>query len=272
MTFRFGLVAATASSGAAWAEQARRAEDLGFDVLLVPDTMRTLSPFPALAAAAAATTTLRVGTYVLSAPNRTPAQVVWETTTLQQLSDGRFELGIGGGRPDAAGDAEALGRGFGPPGERVRQIEETLRAVRELDDPPPILVAASRPRILRLAAELASTVALGLRPSATEKDLDGTVATLRDVAGSRLARLELHVNVAAVAARAADVPPWVSRMVGGDPQAMAAAGGIGFLLGTPNEIAATLRRRQATLGISYVAVNGMFAEQFAPVIAALRTF
>src|SRR3954451_25085630 len=119
MTFRFGVVAATARTGAEWTGTARRAEQLGYDILLVPDTLHTLSPFAALAAAAASTTRLRVGTYVLSAPNRTPEHVAWETRTLQLLSGGRFELGIGGGRPGADRDAATLGGAFGPPGERL---------------------------------------------------------------------------------------------------------------------------------------------------------
>jgi alkanesulfonate monooxygenase SsuD/methylene tetrahydromethanopterin reductase-like flavin-dependent oxidoreductase (luciferase family) len=118
--FRFGVVAGKTASGAEWAATARRAEELGYDTLLVPDTLHTFAPFPALAAAAAATTTLRVGSYVLSAPNRPPGLVAWETETLQQLSDGRFELGLGAGRPGAEGDAAALRRRNGSTGSRQR--------------------------------------------------------------------------------------------------------------------------------------------------------
>src|SRR5690349_8642176 len=106
--FRFGVVAGTAATGAEWAATARRAEDLGYDTFLVPDTLHTLEPFAALATAATATRTLRVGTYVLSAPNRSAGMVAWQTESLQRLSGGRFELGIGGGRPGAERDAEAL--------------------------------------------------------------------------------------------------------------------------------------------------------------------
>src|SRR3569833_1840359 len=94
--FRFGVVAGRTPSGTGWAGLARRAEELGFDTLLVPDTRHTLAPFPALAAAAAATTALHVGTYVLSVPNRTPGLVAWESETQQQHSDGRNEHGQGG--------------------------------------------------------------------------------------------------------------------------------------------------------------------------------
>jgi probable F420-dependent oxidoreductase len=272
--FRFGIVTGLAATGAAWAATARRAEDLGYDTLLVPDTLRTLAPFPALAAAAASTLTLRVGTYVLSGPNRTPAMVAWETSTLHLLTDGRFELGLGGGRPGAEQDAAMLGADFGTPGERLRRVAATIDAVRELRDlgprPPPILVAASKPRMLELAAEHADIVALGLPPQSRADELARTVTTLRDLAGSRFDSIELHVNVAAVAESPDAVPQWVSRMVGGDPRAMAAAGGIAFLLGTTAQIADLLRRRRDELGISYIAVSAMFMEEFAPVIDHLR--
>jgi alkanesulfonate monooxygenase SsuD/methylene tetrahydromethanopterin reductase-like flavin-dependent oxidoreductase (luciferase family) len=125
--------------------------------------------------------------------------------------------------------------------------------------------------MLRLAAERADIVALGLPPSATEDDLAGVVTTLRAAAGDRFDALELHLNAVAVAESADAVPDWVSRMTGGgDARAMAAAGGIAFLLGTPDEIAGTLLRRRAAYGVSYVAVNSVFAETFAPVIDRLR--
>jgi probable F420-dependent oxidoreductase len=268
--FRFGIVAATAASGAEWVATAKRAEELGYDTLLVPDTLHTLAPFPALAAAAASTRTLRVGTYVLSAPNRSPALVAWESKSLHLLTDGRFELGLGGGRPGADRDAAALGGNFGTPGERLQRVADTIRAVRANGTPgPPIMVAASKPRMLRLAAEQADIVALGLPPQATEQELARVVGTL-DRGSLERGTLELHVNVAAVAESADAVPEWLSRMLGGDPRAMAAAGGFAFLLGTPAEIAAVLRRRRAELGISYIGVSALFMEQFAPVIARLR--
>jgi alkanesulfonate monooxygenase SsuD/methylene tetrahydromethanopterin reductase-like flavin-dependent oxidoreductase (luciferase family) len=193
-----------------------------------------------------------------------------EPETLQQLTGGRFELGVGGGRPGAEHDAEALGRTFGTPAERLDRVAATIRAVRETPgtDAPPILVAASKPRMFRLAAEQADIVALGLSPQASEQDLIRTVAALRQVAGDR--RPELHLNVAAVADRADAVPEFLSRMVGGDPRAMAAAGGIAFLLGSPSEIADRLLRRRAELGVSYIGVSGLFMEQFAPVLSLLR--
>jgi probable F420-dependent oxidoreductase len=269
--FRFGIVTATADTGAAWTTVARRAEDLGYDTLLVPDTLHTLAPFPALAAAGAATGTLRVGSYVLSAPNRSPALVAWEARSLQVLTDGRFELGLGAGRPGAERDAEALGRTFGTAGERIRMVEDTIRAVRQLRTPPRIMLAAGRPRMLRLAAEHADMVAFGLPADRPESELARTAGTLREMAAGRFDEIEMQINLAAIAETAADIPDWVARMVGGgDPRAMAAAGGIAFLLGTPARMADVLLRRRDRLGIAYIGISAVFAERFAPVVDLLR--
>ena len=268
--FRFGVVAGKAPSGAEWAATARRAEELGFDTLLIPDTVHTYAPFAALAAAAAVTRGLRLGTYVLSAPNRPPGLVAWEAETLQQLSDGRFELGVGGGRPGAERDAEALGAAFGTPAERLERVAETVAAVRKLSPAPPVLIAASRPRMLRLAAERADTVALGLPPRTTEPELARTVETLRAAAGDQADDLELHLNVAAVAADPSGFPAYLERMVGGDPREVAESGAISLLSGSPDRIADVLCRRREEFDVSYLGVNGQFMEQFAEVIAVLK--
>ena len=268
--FRFGVVAGQAGTAVEWTGLARRAEELGYSTFLIPDTRHTLAPFPALAALASATRTLRVGTYVLSAANRTPAMVAWESQTLAFLSGDRFELGIGAGRPDAEQDAHALGVPYGEPGARIALVAETIEAVRaRIGSDSPILVAASRPRMFELAAQHADIVALGLPPGSTADALGAAVSRLRELAGARFDRLELHINTAAVTSSVAEVPDWVSRMVGGDPRAMAAAGGIGFLTGTPIVIADLLRRRRDELGISYVAVSAAFMEALAPVVAQL---
>ncbi|GIH16859.1 TIGR03621 family F420-dependent LLM class oxidoreductase [Rugosimonospora africana] len=283
--FRFGVVAGSAPSAQAWLTMGRRAEQLGYNVLLVPDTQNTLSPFPALAALSAATSALCVGTYVLSAPNRTPGTVAHETASLDMLSAGRFELGLGAGRPGAQHDAARLGVPFGTPGQRVQRLADTIREVKQSGEGtrttgveravaqprPPILVAGSGPRVLRLAAEQADIVALGTPPQAPEEELAAKVADLRRFAAGRFDQLEIAANLAAVADRLEDLPGdgWLARQVGGDPRIMAATGGTAFLIGTPAQLADTLRRRRDTLGISYITVSGMFLEQFAPVVERL---
>ena len=281
--FRFGAVAAFARSGREWAATARRVEELGFSTLLCPDTTGTLAPFAALSAAAAATSTLRLGTYVLAAPLRTPAAVAWETASLDVLSDGRFELGVGAGRPGSEQDAARLGVPFGRAGERIAQMEATLAAVRARysgEDPaaqrdavrgiqrfqPSILMAGTGPRMLALAAEHADSLAIGLPPLSTDDDLDAKVRELREIAGERFDGLELNVNIALVGE---DVPPHAASWFGADPKEPFRIGAITALRGTPREMADTLLRRRDRTGVSYVSVNAMFAEQFAPVIELL---
>src|SRR5580765_971526 len=109
--FRFGVVAAAARSGDEWIARARRVESLGYATLVMPDNLQyTLAPLPALAAAA--TRTLRLGTYVLPNDFRHPVLLAKDVATLDLLSGGRFELGLGAGRPDAARDNKMLGLPF----------------------------------------------------------------------------------------------------------------------------------------------------------------
>ncbi|TMR21406.1 LLM class flavin-dependent oxidoreductase [Nonomuraea turkmeniaca] len=248
--FRFGTVAGHAPD---WAGLARRAEDLGYATLLVPDTLGTFSPFAACAAAAAVTTTLRVGTYVLSVANRTPRAMAWETATLQALTGGRFELGLGAGRPDAERDAAELGVRFGTPGERIERLSETVDAVKDV----PILIAASGTRLLRLAAAKADTVALGVPPQSTEDQVAAKLDELYELAGDRFHDLELGMNLAAAGA---EPPAWLGSLD---------ATATGVLQGTPGEMADVLRRRRDRLGVSYVSVNAQYLDAFAPVVERL---
>ncbi|MFI6816569.1 LLM class flavin-dependent oxidoreductase [Nonomuraea sp. NPDC050328] len=250
--YRFGAVAGFAPDAQTWTGIARRSEELGFDTLLVPDTHRTFSPFAAAAVAATVTTTLKVGTYVLASPLRTPAAVAWETSTLRTLTGGRFELGLGAGRPDSEQDAARLGVPFGTPGERLARVAETIDLVEDV----PILLAASGPAALRLAAGKADTVALAVPPHATEEQLAAKVDELYELAGDRFGELELAMNLAAVGD---EVPAWLGPV----------REGVGLLRGSVTEMADTLRRRRDKLGISYVSVNAQFLTQFAPVIARL---
>ena len=97
--FRFGVVAAYAPSHTAWITTARRAEELGYATLLMPDRMNIggLAPLTALAVAAEATTALRIGSYVFCNEYRHPVLLAREAATLDLLSEGRFELGLGAG-------------------------------------------------------------------------------------------------------------------------------------------------------------------------------
>jgi probable F420-dependent oxidoreductase len=263
--FRFGLTAAVASDLPTWTVTARRVESLGYSTLLMPDTTRTPAPLPALAAAAAATTALRVGTWVLSDPLRNPRQLAWEATTLQQLCGGRFELGIGAGRPDARFDCDDLGVPFGSPGERIERLSGTLSLLRERLPDTVILVAAAGPRLLTLAAQKADTVAFGWPPTTDVAAARERIDLVRSSAPERADDIELAAGLIAVGY---GDQPWLSR-IGIDARTLAAAGAVTVLPGGPRQMADELQRRRDALGISYVTVPATCAEDFAPVVAEL---
>ena len=96
--FRFGVQVRAAPSGAAWRDLARKAESLGYSTLYVPDHFDGVwGPFTALAVAAEATTTLNVGSLVLANDFRHPVVLAREVATLDLVTEGRVELGIGAG-------------------------------------------------------------------------------------------------------------------------------------------------------------------------------
>src|SRR6266508_4025644 len=123
--FRFGVVASGAGSGEEWVERARRVESLGYSTLVMPDTLGpTLTPIPALGVVAGATRSLRLGTYVLANDFRNPVLLARECATLDFLSGGRLEVGLGAGRPGAEADHRKLGVPFDSGGVRVERLAE----------------------------------------------------------------------------------------------------------------------------------------------------
>ena len=97
--FRFGVVAPLRTDLPTWLAQVRRIADSGYSTLLMPDFPRLQpAPGPTLATAAALTD-LRVGTWVYASPLRPAWSIAWEAHSLSVLTDGRFEMGVGTGRP-----------------------------------------------------------------------------------------------------------------------------------------------------------------------------
>jgi probable F420-dependent oxidoreductase len=226
--FRFGVQLATARSGAEWADLARNAEDLGYSTLFVPDHFdENLAPVPALAAAAAATTTLKVAPLVLDNDYKHPVVTAKELATIDLLSDGRLEVGLGAGW--MASDYERSGIPMDEPGVRVDRLEEGIAVIKglfgegEVDftgdhyqvtglngwpkpvqrPMPPFLIGGGRPRTLRLAAREADIV--GVNPSiqsgrtdaAAAKDgvaeqTDRKLGWLREAAGDRYDDIEIN--------------------------------------------------------------------------------
>jgi probable F420-dependent oxidoreductase len=290
--FRFGVVAAQAPTAADWLARAQRIEALGFDTLLVPDGIRyTLSPFVALAAAAAATSTLRFGTYVLANDFRHPTLVAKEAASLDFLSGGRFELGLGAGRPAASADNGALGLDFDSGSVRVARLAESIGLVKRLlagetlsasgayyqmheaqvgPRPAgrlPLLVAGAGPRMLELAAREADIVALGAGPEESETAAADMLAHLRRSAGERFDQLEVNVNLMGVGDR---VPRHLSARLGLDAAALERAKSVAAVAGSVEDMCAQLRDRRARLGISYICVADELMDAFAPVAERLH--
>jgi probable F420-dependent oxidoreductase len=303
--WRFGLSLAGFDHGHDWAETARRIEDLGYSTMLVPDHLGDqLAPLPAIAAAAAATTRLRVGTFVLANDFRHPVLLAKEAATVDLLSGGRLELGLGAGWRRE--EFDAAGMSFDPGPIRLARLEESVTVLRGLwtgqpfsfagdhyrvDDlegrplpaqvgGPPLFLGGGGPRLLALAGRRADIVGLAPRSrpdgtldpgDVTPEATDAKLAVVKEAAGNRFADLELNVLVLA-----ARVGSGVSRRHQADE--LAASWGIApdavlasphSVLGSPEEVADDLLAQRERFGISYVTVPEPALAAFAPVVARL---
>lgn len=268
--FRFGVVATPQSGRDAWVQLAQHVETMGYSTLLMPDGLQLLAPFVSLATAAATTTSLRVGTFVVASPLRPPRLAAWEAHTASVMTGQRFEFGIGTGRPEAAQQAvDLLGVPVASPAHRLKQIEHTIDALHELDGDQhtPVMIAASGPRARALAAARADIVALAAPTLASRDELARNAAEFRDVAGTRYEQIELSMNIFVVGDQ---MPPWIERFIGADVDTLIQRDSLAMLRGSPTAIADELRRRRDSLGVSYVTVNGAFADALAPVVEQLN--
>ncbi len=272
--FRFVVTAAWAPDAASWAALARRAEAIGYDALVVPDHVsHQLAPIAALAAAAAATRRLRIGSYVFANDFRHPLILAREVATLDLLSGGRVIFGLGAGWRVA--DYRQLGLPYDPAGTRIARLAEAVGLVKRLlageevthlgrhyrlerarVEPrpvqrphPPLILGGGGRRMLQLAAREADIV--GLLPQfdargrpiitqATEAATAAKVALVREAAGSRWGSFDLDVLVAD--GGLVDGP-------GGPVGALRnlAAAGAGAIVGTPYLLHGSLRRLESLL-------------------------
>jgi probable F420-dependent oxidoreductase len=304
--FRFGVNVRTAGSAAEWADKVRKVERLGYAVVLVPDhRAERHAPFPALAAAAAATTQLRVGTGVLNNDLRHPVLTAREAATLDVLSNGRLELGIGAGHMQS--EYAQAGLAFDAAATRVERLGEAVVIVKRLleGEPvtfagrhyrvtghtlhprpnqrprPPLLIGGNAPRLLTVAAREADIVGLtgiafrrgGAHPDVSDfraAIVDERVRLVRETAGERFERLELNALVQLVIVTD-DRRKAAQELTARWPQLTAddMLASPYVLVGTVDQMVDDLRARRDRWGISYVMTHEPYMDALAPVVARL---
>jgi probable F420-dependent oxidoreductase len=305
--FRFGIQCSSPPdlSAAGWRDLARRVEALGYHRLTVSDHLDDqLAPIAALMAAADATTTLRVGALVFCNDYRHPAVLAKEAATLDVLSDGRFELGLGAGWMTT--DYEHAGIEMDRPGVRIARLEEAVQVVRglfgdeplhfhgdfydvdglagtptPLQRPLPILIGGGGRKVLELAGRHADIVGLNpalpngvidaaAGPNATAAATDQKIAWVRAAAGDRFDQIELHtrIHLAVVTDQRAEMAEALAAGFGLTPaEALETPHA---LCGTVEEIVEDLLVRRERHGISSIGLSLDAMEAFAPVVAALE--
>ncbi|QNP66622.1 TIGR03621 family F420-dependent LLM class oxidoreductase [Streptomyces genisteinicus] len=300
--FQFALVSDGDTTGKEWRELARRAEDLGYDALLVSDHVdQRMAPLPAAAAAAEVTSDLVVGTYVLNNDLRHPLMLARDAASVHALSGGRFQLGLGAGWYRA--DYERTGIGFASGRVRYERLREAVGICRshlsgreitagehygvrqEAQEPPSghgsprLLLGGTRRGMLALAAQEADIVSVvpALGPDGpadldgcSPARLDGTVAWIhaRAAARGRSPRLNHLVWECFVTPRPAAVQEALARAVGrtpGEVRELAC-----FLVGSADQVRDTLLARRERWGFDYVTVPAAAAVPLAPVVAGLQ--
>jgi probable F420-dependent oxidoreductase len=309
---RFGVVNESVPDGPAWLDNVRRAEDGGIDAFLVRDHFSAgaygeqLAPFSALAAAAAVTTRLHVGTLVLANDFRHPAIVAHEAASIHHLSGGRLELGIGAGwyQPEY----EAAGIPFEPPRQRIDRLEEALAVISALLDGtrvdhagaaykvtgldldvlprrhgrPRLLVGAGGPRMLGVAARHADTVGLLPAPIKNSEDrddpldlrpaaLDRKIAVLRASAGDRFPALELSsfVTIRITGERRTDTEALIARRGWSGIDASTVWQMPTILIGSVTQIREDLQARRERFGLSYLITSDRALPALTEIIASL---
>ena len=303
--FRFGVMAAKAASGSEWIDTAKKAEDLGYSALLMPDHFGDqLAPVAALSTAAAVTQDLRVGTLVFANDFRHPAVLAKDTATMDLLSDGRLEVGLGAGWMTE--DYTWTGIPHDRAGVRIDRMIESIEVLRGLwgegpysfdgehytisemnglpkpvqDGGPPIIVGGGGKRVLSTAARLADIV--GVNPNVGEGKIgpeaiasmsaDATeekLGWIRDAAGDRFDDIEISIlKFVTIVTDARDaVAEKVAGGMGMDAATLLASPHT--LVGSAEQVADELVEQRERWQGAYVTVQSDALETFAPIVAAL---
>ena len=304
--FRFGVQVSHASSAQEWAELARRSEDAGYDVLTMPDHFTNqLAPVPALMAAADATTTLRIGALVFDNDYKHPVVLAKELATMDVLSDGRTEIGLGAGW--MISDYEQAGMTYDSPKVRIDRFIEGLAVIRGALGPdtfsfsgdhytisqynglpkpvqqplPPILIGGGGPRVLGFAAREADIVGINgtltagvVGPEAistmTAASVDEKVALVAKAGSHRLSEIELNIRTFFVKVtddRASTINA-ISSMFSVPAELIDTSPFA--LIGSVDACIEQLLERREKWGFSYTIVGAENIDECAPIVAALR--
>jgi len=320
--FRFGLQCFNVNSGKAWKELAGKVEDLGYSTLHLSDHFlgpgpqldktnhppTTLAPTPAIATALAVTSTLRVGCRVYCQDYHHPAILAKEVATLDLLSEGRLELGLGAGWVTA--EYEAAGIQFDQPGTRIRRLEEYISVIKtllrgdEIDHHgeffdvfgfqglpqpvqkpyPPILIGGGGRRILTMAGREADIVSLNYNNRSGVIGQDGFASSnadetrkkiewIRHGAGERFGSLEIEIGgyMTAVTDRQRAAAGEFAGVLGCTVDDVLA--NPHAFIGSVDYICETLLERRERYGVNYVTFlqdgDNNVCESFAPVVARL---
>ncbi|MEV0222194.1 LLM class F420-dependent oxidoreductase [Streptomyces sp. NPDC050704] len=289
--FRFGASLVTPTPSDEWRAKCRRAEELGYDVILVPDHLGMPAPFPALVAAAEATERPRLGTFVLNAGFWNPTLLAREVATTDALTGGRLELGLGTGYVQAEHDTAGLP--YGSPRERVdhllRTVEELERLLGSEEQQPrpvqkrvPLLIGGNGDRMLRLTAEHADIAAFpaarsvpgsttGTLEALTAEAIDDRVAAYHRLAAGRPEPAELNLLLQMVIItedRQAAVQPLLTHLPYLTEEQILELPIV--LVGTLDQITEQVRAVRERYGFSYLTVLEPYMEAFGSVIAELR--
>ena len=298
---------AGAADAASWRRLVERADAEGYDMVHMPQHRGTkgFSPLVALAFVASYSSRLRVGTLVLDNESVHPAVIARDAATLDLLSGGRLELGLGAGWLEA--DHASIGQEFAPVGRRIERLAEAIDVMRACwqgdtanfegihfvlrdapNDPrpaqaggPPILVGGGGKRVLSLAARKANIVSLVPnmssgrvgRESAANATGIATVeklAWVREAAGDRMSELELHTNLTNVFVTDDRIPTMEKLARGyGLDDSSAALDIPHVVIGTVSQCVEQLLERRDVTGISHYTVFESNLDAFAPIIAEL---
>ena len=304
--FRFGVQCSRAASRTEWVELARRTEDNGFDCLTMPDHFTDqLAPVPALQSVADATTKLRVGALVWDNDYKHPVVLAKELATIDLLSEGRLEIGLGAGW--MISDYEQAGIPYDGAGVRIDRFVEGLEIMKRamasgpfsftgkhytitnydgqpkpVQQPmPPILIGGGGKRVLSFAAREADIIGINgtmtagvVGPDAistmTADAVDEKVSIVREAAGARLEKIEMNIRAffVKVTDDAAGTLSGVAQMIGVEPDMVATTPFA--LIGSPDKIVEDLLARREKWGFSYIIVGAEDVDSFAPVVAALN--